>query len=85
MVCLIVVRQRSVVWLLFHVCRVCLGLSVVSRKNVLQLRGEKAFLLLITDNRVNSLLAAKPRWHGRVDLGRCFGSPSSEEVAADEG
>lgn len=39
---------------------VCLGLSVASRKNGLQLRGEKAFLFLITANSVNSFLAAKP-------------------------
>lgn len=85
MVCLIVVCQIAAVWLLFRVCRVCLGLSVVKKKNAWQLRGEKAFLLLITDNRVNSLLAAEPLWQGRVDLGTCFRSPSSEEVAADEG
>lgn len=75
---------RSVVWLQFHVCSICLGLSVVSRKKVLQLRGEKVFLLLITANSVNSLLAGKPLGQGRDVLSGCFRSPSREELAADK-
>ena len=47
--------------------------------------GEKAFLLLIIANNVNSLLAAKALWQGKFDPGRCFRSPSSEDLAADAG
>lgn len=47
----------------------CLGLSVVSSKNILQLKGEKVFLLLITVNSVNSLLDAKAVSQSRVDPG----------------
>lgn len=62
-----------------------MGLSVVSRKKGLQLRGEKAFLFLITDNSVNSLLAVKLMWKGRIDLGSSFRSPRGRKLAAGKG
>lgn len=51
----------------------------------MQLRGEKAFLFLITDNSVNSLLAVKLMWQDRIDLGSSFRSPRGRKLAAGKG